>query len=319
MEKLMLKNILVPLDGSLLAEGVLPHAIAMATAFDAQITILSVVEQPLKSFGRSKTDPLDWYLQKTEANTYLEDIKTRLENSHITVKTLLLEGRAIEKIIEIAQPNNVDLLILSSRGTPDVNGWSVSGAVQQIVQHTRTSTLIIPATQPAQSGELIYRRLLVPLDGSRRAGSALPLATALVQAHHAELVLVHVVNKPEMARYMPLTQEDTELINRFVERNQEEGNKYLEQLRSQLPNNAQTRLLVSDNVAVTLQNFSEQEQIDLLILSAHGYSGEAKWPYGSITNRFITDGTVPLLIVQDFPHELSGTVRDEAAVRQMAR
>src|SRR5205085_10997019 len=168
-------------------------------------------------------------------------------------------------------------------------------------------------------GELIYRRLLVPLDGSRRAGSALPLATALVQAHHAELMLVHVVNKPEMARYMPLTQEDVELINRFVERNQEEGNKYLEQLRGQLPTTVQTRLLVSDNVAATLQSFSEQEQIDLLILSAHGYSGEAKWPYGSVTNRFITDCTKSLLIVQDLPNESADTIRNEVFSRQLAR
>jgi len=63
-----------------------------------------------------------------------------------------------------------------------------------------------------------------------------------------------------MPRHMPLTQEESDLINRFVERNQEEGTKYLEQLESHLPTDVQTHLLVSDNVAATLQNFSEQEQ-----------------------------------------------------------
>jgi nucleotide-binding universal stress UspA family protein len=316
----MLMNLLVPLDGSLLAECVLAHAVAIAKAFNAQITLLNVLEQPIESFGRPKADPLDWYLQKTAANTYLDVVKTRLEKSDVSVKAVLLEGRAIEKIIEMAHSSDVDLLILSSHGRPDVNGWSVSGIVQQVVQRTRTSTLIIPESQSnsAQLGDLIYRRLLVPLDGSRRAGSALPLATALVQAHQGELTLVHVVSKPEMARHMPLTPEDAELINRFVERNQEEGNRYLEQLREQLPTTVQTHLLVSDNVAATIQSFSEQEQIDLLILSAHGYSGEAKWPYGSVTNRFITNGTVPLLIVQDLPHESSETTRDEVFSRQLA-
>jgi nucleotide-binding universal stress UspA family protein len=78
-------------------------------------------------------------------------------------------------------------------------------------------------------------------------------------------------------------------------------------------------LLVSDNVASTLQNLSEQEQIDLLILSAHGYSGEAKWPYGGVTNRFITDGTVPLLIVQDLPHRSSEAMQGEATIGQSGR
>jgi hypothetical protein len=56
-----------------------------------------------------------------------------------------------------------------------------------------------------------------------------------------------------------------------------------------------------------------------LILSAHGYSGEAKWSYGSVTNRFITDGTMPLLIVQDLPYESSEITRDDVAIRQVAR
>ena len=193
--------------------------------------------------------------------------------------------------------------------------------VQQILQRIRTSTLIIRTNQASTTeiSDLRYQRLLVPLDGSRRAGTTLPIATALARAHQAELLLVHVVNKPEMARHMPLTREDEELMNRFVERNQEEGTKYLEHLQAHLSTNVQTRLLVSDNVAATLQGFSEQEQIDLLILSAHGYSGEAKWPYGGVTNRFITDGTMPLLIVQDLPHESSETARDDVTVRRLAR
>jgi nucleotide-binding universal stress UspA family protein len=180
--------------------------------------------------------------------------------------------------------------------------------------------LLVPAQQPMLlSNDFVYHRLLVPLDGSRRAGAVLPLATALVQSHNSALTLVHVVSKPEMARHMPLTPEDVNLINQFVERNQDEGNKYLEQVRGYLPANVQTQLLVSDNIAATLQDFSEQEQIDLLILSAHGYSGEARWPYGSITNRFITDGTVPLLIVQDLPNEGTDAGRDDVAIRQMVR
>lgn len=317
----MLKNLLVPLDGSLFAECVLPHAVAIAKIFDARITLVNILEQPIDSFGGPQADPLDWYLQKTEASAYLEGMKTRIEKSHVSVRTMLLEGRAIEQIIETTRLSDIDLLILSSHGRHETNGWSVSSIVLQVVQQVRISTLIVRSypADPTPLGELLYRRLLVPLDGSRRAGSALPFAAALVQAHQAELMLVHVVSKPEMARYLPLTQEDEQLMQRFVERNQEEGNKFLEQIRGHLPAHVQTRLLVSDNIAATLQGFGEQEEVDLLIMSAHGYSGEARWPYGSVTNRFITDGTVPLLILQDLPNESSEMAREQAATRPMAR
>jgi nucleotide-binding universal stress UspA family protein len=308
----MLNTVLVPLDGSGLAECVLPHAVAIAKAFDAQVTLLNILEQPSESLRMPKADPLDWYLKKTEADTYLRGVKTRLEKCNLSVKKMLIEGRAAEQIVELAHTNQADLLILSSHD---------GSIVQQILQRTRTSTLIIRANQSgtAQISDLRYQRLLVPLDGSRRAGATLPMAAALAQAHQAELLLVHVVKKPEMARLMPLTHEDEELMNRFVERNREEGAKYLEHLQAHLPTHVQTHLLVSDNVAATLQGFSEQERIDLLILSAHGYSGEAKWPYGGVTNRFITDGTMPLLIVQDLPHESSETARDDVTVNHLAR
>ena len=57
-------------------------------------------------------------------------------------------------------------------------------------------------------------------------------------------------------------------------------------------------------------SLSEQEQIDLVVMSAHGYSGEAERPYGGLTGRFITEGKLPLLIVQDQPQELSRMTED---------
>ena len=63
----------------------------------------------------------------------------------------------------------------------------------------------------------------------------------------------------------------------------------------------QTHLLTSDNAAVALHQLAEQEHIDMVALSAHGYSGNQQWPYGGMVNNFILYGKVPLLIVQDLP------------------
>jgi hypothetical protein len=63
----------------------------------------------------------------------------------------------------------------------------------------------------------------------------------------------------------------------------------------------QTHLITSDNTAVALHQLGEQEHIDLVALSAHGYSGNHQWPYGNMVNNFIMYGRVSLLIVQDLP------------------
>jgi nucleotide-binding universal stress UspA family protein len=315
------KHILVPLSGSPLTETVLPHAVAIAQVFHAQITILHVLEQPTAALGLSKADPLDWYLQKSEAFSYLDAVKTRLAAQSMAVQTVLLEGRASEQIVEFAHTNAVDLLILSAYREPDIGVSVLSSTVQKILHCVRISALLVRTNVPItlDHENFRYQRLLVPLDGSPRAGSVLPLALALTQAHQAELWLVHVVSQPEMARHVPLTQEDADLVNRFMERNQAEGSKYLEQIQGRLAASAQSHLLVSNHVSLTLQTFSEQAQIDLLILSAHGYSGETRWSYGSVTNRFIMHGTTSLLIVQDLPLETAAGGETNVETRQPSR
>jgi nucleotide-binding universal stress UspA family protein len=317
----MFDRVLVPLDGSPLAECVLPHAAAFASAFNAQITLVHVLEQPSASLNLPKADPLDWYLKKSEATLYLDNLKRRLEETGASVQTLLLEGRASEQIIELAHSTRTDLLILSDCGSAESSRQTSSSNVLKILQGVRSSILLVRMEQPiaVQIQPISYQRLLVPLDGSQRAGSVLTLVTALAQAHRADLLLMHVVAKPEMARHMPLSQEDLELSNRFVARNQEEGRKYLDQIDARLPVKTLTHLIVSDNVAASIQTISDQERIDLLVLSAHGYSGEARWPYGSVTNRFITNGSTSLLIVQDLPQSSSDVVTTNVETRQSVR
>jgi nucleotide-binding universal stress UspA family protein len=284
---------------------VLPHVATIAKAFNAQVNLLQILERPPTSDLSPYMDPLDWQIKKIEAESYLNTVKARLEKSRVPVQTTLLECRAAEQIIEFAQNGPTDLVVLSSHGRHGLSSWKISSVGQQILQRMPISILLIRASQPedAHADPVRYQRLFVPLDGSRRAEAALPIALTLAQAHDAELLLTQIVNAPELARRMPLTSEDAELVKRLIERNQEEGTNYLAQIRTELPGKTQTRLRVSQNVMGALQDVVRQEQVDLVILSAHGYSGEVKWPYGGVTSRFITDGTTPLLIFQDMPRD----------------
>jgi nucleotide-binding universal stress UspA family protein len=160
--------------------------------------------------------------------------------------------------------------------------------------------------------------VLVPLDGSWRAENVLPIVTMLANFHKSQIHIAHVVKTPEMARHMPLVKEDIELSNRIVSRNREEAARYLDQMRSNSPlagSEIKTHLLTSDNAAMALHELAGQEHIDIIALSAHGYSGNNQWPYGSMVNNFILYSPVPLLIVQDLPVKESA-VQVNMAVRE---
>lgn len=306
----MFDSILVPLDGSQLAECVLPHSVAMARSFNAEITLLRMLEKDQASKSAQLFDLLNWQISKTQAVLYLEKIKARFQASGLRARTTVLEGLVGEGITEYAQNQGIKLIILSSHGRSGLTQWGISSITQKIILSAQTSLLIVRAhQQDTQAGELSsanqqYQHILAPLDGSQRAENVLPIIKQLAQFHKSQIHLVQVVQNPEMARQMPSAPEDIDLSNRVVARNREEAGHYLDQVksRSYLDGIAvQTHLITSDNAAVTLHQLAEQENIDIVMLSAHGYSGNHQWPYGSMVNNFIMYGKASLLIVQDQP------------------
>ena len=302
----MFDPILVPLDGSLLAECVLPHVVAIARAFNTKVILLRALEKNRTNGSAQLFDLLNWQIKKIEAKLYLEKISARLIKSQLRIDATVLEGLVAKSITEFAQSQGMKLIILSSHGHSGVSQWGISSVAQKIILSAPTSVLIVRAHQPASSEvvEQAYRRILVPLDGSRRAENVLPMIAHLARFHNSQIHIVIVVTTPEMARQLPPVQEDIDLSNRIVARNREEFIRYLEQVRLSSPLDGipiQTHLLTSDNAPAALHGFVEQENIDLVALSAHGYSGNNQWPYGSMVNNFILYSKVPLLIVQDLP------------------
>lgn len=315
----MPERILVPLDGSPLAESVLPHVIALAQIQDTQVLLLQVLEPEPKAGRFQAVDPLEWHMIKAEAEIYIQGVQMRLQKAGAQVGSEIMEGRAAECIVESARRNNVTLLTLSSHGRSGISEWNVSSVVQKVILRACKSTLIVRAYSHMEHelAALNYRRVLVPLDGSRRAECVLPMAANLARHHRASLLFAHIVRKPEMPRQMPPSDKEIELADRIVELNKREAGRYLDRLYSRLSPeglDVQTRLLVSERVSYSLHELVERENADLVILSAHGYSGVNKWPYGSIAVSFIAYGTTPLLIVQDLsPEELANTEAEIAA------
>ena len=308
----MFKTILVPLDGSQLADCVLPHVVAIARPFDSEITLLRMLEKTQAGTSAQLFDLVNWQINKTRATLYLEKIKARIQREKTRVQTTVIEGLVADGITEYAHSHGIKLIVLSSHGRNGLTRWGISSITQKIIMSAQTSLLIVRAHQDGiHSDELserpLYRRILVPLDGSQRAENVLPIVTQLAQFHRSQIHLVQIIQTPEMARQMPPTREDVDLSNRIVSRNQEEAGRYLEQLKSRSfleGLTIQIHLITSDNTAVALHQLVEQENIDMVALSAHGYSGIHKWPYGSMVNNFVQYGKIPLLVVQDLPAKL---------------
>jgi nucleotide-binding universal stress UspA family protein len=314
----MYNRILVPLDGSSLAESVLPHVVAVAISSETKVTLLRVLD-PIGAATRPlSVDPVEWQIRKAEADDYLRNLANKIQEAGIQATAETMEGKAAESVIDYAHESNAELIMMSSHGQSGISGWNVSSVVQKIILRVKTSFFITRAYKPVHEDmeSLHYKRILVPLDGSQRAEFVLPGITALAKAHNSHVIIGHVVKQPEMPRRTPIAHDDMELINKINERNRAEASKYLNELKTRLDLDIESRLMVSDSVASTLHTLVDQTDADLVVLSAHGYTGETRWPYGSVVISFIAYGTTPLLVLQDVPADQIAPTPAELASKE---
>jgi nucleotide-binding universal stress UspA family protein len=300
----MFNHLLVPMDGSALAECVLPHVLSLATALDAQVTLFHVLERPRDTGSLNPVDPLKWQIKKREAEAYLERLIFQFREVGVKTTAVLQEGSPAECIINYANASSADLIVLSTHGLSGLSKWNMSSVVQKIMQRANKSSLLVRAYQsPAPKTSLFrYQRLFIGLDCSARAEMVLPVAIRLANHYKAQLILGSVIQKPNIVSRFPLSDDDLQMIERLTERNRKEVTHYLEQLQAQLHQSGleiTTSLEIDKNQIATLHRMVTQAQADIVMLVAHGHSGEGRWPYGSVAGSFIEYGNTSLLIMQD--------------------
>ncbi len=137
----MFGSILVPLDGSQMADRILPHVAAIALKDGPPLTLLRVLESDDEE--STPVVPLAWHFAKAEAQAHLDEAAKQLEGFGLAADTVLLEGGAAQRIVEYAHKQGVDLLALSSHGQGGLSGWNVSGVAQKVIHRAGTSILLV--------------------------------------------------------------------------------------------------------------------------------------------------------------------------------
>lgn len=299
---------LLILDGSKVAEQAIPYAIAAARTFGAELHLLHVLESAAPS-PQGAVDSVAWRMQRAEASVYLEAWKARIEQTGLAVTVEIREGRAAEQTIDVARSRKADLLVLVPRGAGAGSGAGLGDTSQKVIEEGCVSILLVrsPPTAGTSGAAARFRRVLVPLDASRRAECALQVATAIARADGATLLLAHVAPVPELPDSMIPTPEDVELRDRVAARNRERGAAYLAEVRARIsaPDLEVTaRVLVAPDVGRAICRSMREDEVDLVVTSAHGGGCRgtgAIAPYGGVARDLLSMAPSSIWILQDLP------------------
>jgi nucleotide-binding universal stress UspA family protein len=288
------------LDGSELGNGVVSHAQLLANAFGSRLTLLRVLESD--TAAATPEDPLDWRIRQREARADLEELAAKTVGLESAVRSELIQGRAAEQICQWAEQHDVGITVLCSHGARGLTDWDLASTARKLVEQLPRSFLLVPgeATRARQNPR--YQRILVPLDGSVRAESVLPIAQRIATGEDAELLLLHVVPTPELIRAGPLEAEGAALERSVIERNHRVASDYLDRVRNRLRQSSarvSARVLRDRSVRARLDRFIREEAIDIVVMAAHGDSGRTDSACGSVTEHALTHATAPVLVIRE--------------------
>ena len=294
----MLKTILVPLDGSELAEQVLPYASEIARRATAEILLLTSI-QPVGIWDATAT-AINWEREERVAQEYLDAQKERLQAAGVKVRVKREHGEAAAGILETAEAEDVSLIAISTHGRSGLTRWLFGSVADRIVQHSHVPLLMIRPDEKAAAPT--FQKILVPLDGSETAASVLPFVEEMAKLFGASLVLYHAV--PPISAYPGFETVNPQLDGQVLQEMQQQARELLSRAARDLEGRGlHATVAVSIDLAVDgVLHAAKETGADLIAIGTHGRSGIGRMVMGSVANAVMRRSELPCLLV----HPTSG-------------
>lgn len=296
----MFNNILVPLDGSKLAETALHPAESLSRTLGAPITLLHIIEKDAPQAVHS-----DHHLtQVGEAENYLKSIASEASSEGLTVNIhvhSIQEKDVAASIIQHAtQEFNPDLIVMCAHGKGGIRDFVFGNIAQQVLSGVLTPLLLI---QPAAAEKKLFsvRRILVPLDNESRHDEGLYYAMGLAKAYQAELYLLTVI-----PTYSTLAGHEAAVSNMlpttslaFLEIQEDNAKEHLQAHLLEIKNaglEARAEIGRGDPAEV-IASTATRVNADIILLSTHRKTGmEAFWAR-SVAPSVIRKTHTPMLLI----------------------
>lgn len=278
----MFATLLVPLDGSPLAEAALPYAEALARRGDGRLALVRAVDG-----------------DEAEAEDYLRAVAARLEAGGLTVNAATVPGDAAEVIAADADARNADLIVLASHGRDGLARLFVGSVAEEVVQRTARPVMVVPAEAAAPAAPFAAgSRVLVPLDGTAASERALPVARELARSLGGELALLSVIAPPPPAM-TELSVAATTYADFDLEGARRESQEYLDRTARAhgLDPAAAEAVIWTGDAADGIAEAIRERDAAVVVMATEARSGLGRLLFGSTAADTLAQIAVPLVLL----------------------
>ncbi|MBM3933207.1 MAG: universal stress protein [SAR202 cluster bacterium] len=298
----MFNKVLVPLDGSELAEAILPYVERFAASLGSRVMLLTVIDPDDAApaagrQGETGNGGIGAALS-TAAKERLTALTKRLVDHGVSAAFSISTGIAAEEIVRVAEAERCDIIAMATHGR-NMLGRGVLGSVTDKVLHSASVPVLTINPRESDSAQNLRRaeisKVIVPLDGSELAERALPFGEEIAGRMSLELELVRIVRigaSPYMGTvYSPPVYFDEVL--------QGEAKAYLAEVAKRV---AERGLKVNWKVFLghpsgTLVDYARETRDEIIVMTTDGRSGLTKWILGSVAESVVRHTGDAVLIV----------------------
>jgi nucleotide-binding universal stress UspA family protein len=280
----MLERVLIPLDGSELADRIIGHLRGIFARCD--VTLLGVVPSWLLPLEHpAGKNPL------TIARKHLGERRDAIIALGGCAHTRLAVGDdAAAKILDFAKEHGSTLIAMSTHGRTGASRLVRGSVAERVLRHSPVPVLLANPHALAKDEELRFKRILVPLDGSERSAEIIPRVVELAKLHGSEVILTYSVPiavsmEPYIVTAPLMTQADGEAI--------------LAKAQAPFYDIPVRRIVTMGDPASNILDLIEREKVDLVAMTTHGRSGAGRWFFGSVAEQVTRHAKCPLLIVRN--------------------
>jgi len=286
----MIDRILVPLDGSRVAEQILPHLRRLLHRRDAEVILVRAAVPPPMENGMLMADAL-----LSAARDYLVQTQEHLRDQGVRARSIVRVGTPAAVILDVAGEERATMIALATHGETGLKRLLAGSVAEAVLKRSPVPVLVI---RPFWSYELLpgrtdgeelrpMRNLLLPMDNTDDAGLLLPPVTELARLFEARVVLLHVMktNGHKPSDPLPGRAEEEAQLARLASR-LEDGKV-----------EAQT-LIAKGDPAHEILEAARDNEIDLIAMSTHAKSGFLGLFSSGVTEKVLRESTCPMLVVR---------------------
>jgi nucleotide-binding universal stress UspA family protein len=312
------ERILVPLDGSPLAEAILSDVVELATLHRAEVVLLRVAS----AHARIGADLTEAQVHAVaEAEGYLAEKARRLAGHGVRVRSVVRYGRAAEEILDHARTSGIALIAMSTHGRSGIERVLLGSVAERVLREAPVPVFLRRAVGPAPAetgdevgaaplpirpqqaapGAQAIRHILCPVDFSRTSDAAMAQAGILAQRLSADLTVLHVVYDPLEATCLHVPHPPQEqLRDELIREAERELQARLRRGLRSLPR-AKTAVALGTPFREIIR-YAGEHQVDLIVMGTQGLSGLNHLVMGSTAERVVRMAPCPVLSIRAAPH-----------------